>query len=1390
MSVEIIQNFSYPPLKKRPREIISLASDGASSKCAEIFVTNNADKWTFFCAYCQKATCDIGAFICHIRLEHLNVQTDSSSSNQTTELETNSCSLPNDNNLILPMTTKHNAVANDGEQPMYRNLIKKEVAIDSLKQPESNEMENFLANKNSTATPNLSNEILEQFYEINEFEDVNESMTNNDFDDVNESNTLSCYSLSDDDTYLESNDTNTASCSKPHKRRKKITDAADSELLHHKCPTCNRGFKTKQGAIQHILHSHDENYHMKLPIKCRVCSRGFHTASGLKAHIKSHDEKKHLQCPICPSKHKETNFITHVLTHECDTCFPCQVCGKVYNSNVERMQHWETHAKDKPFDCKICYRRYRKQQYLTRHLKIHNQYQCNFCPAEYVSTKTERAPYMCTSCENVPDIKQKAEHLRSLAYKNHVFDSDEDTLPSYNPTSEVAAQDNKKSNDIKQILLFSNNNDATRDESCNDSTTPGPFSLNEQIYNDNNDELLSIEDGSDLEFLNETDHIVIEDGDDDDDMPSSSGQHIFQSDSDTPQKCSYCDRVFKSRQALAPHLKCHINNDHADFPYKCSYCNRGFKTKSSLTFHHKTHDKNKYQLRCPICPFSGFREGDFINHVLTHETESCFPCQVCAKILPTNAERATHWKTHLKEKPHGCKYCYRRFSLKHILHRHIKTHIEYTDLNMSLDILQPFSAPSLKKRARETITLPSEEAFKCAEIFVTNNADKWTFNCDYCQKATSDIGVFICHIRLEHLNAERDLIVSKQTTELPDNVSTDLATNTQQQPVQCEIVKEEVTIATNHENLQLQNICEKDADIADISLSIQNSIPKSQHHTAGDNEVIFTITSIDSQLPQPQSISEEENSEISQDLYVINEETEKKYFDGDTSTHEISKEDNNEMAEINDSESCYSSNEDDGNDTDFEINDDNDTDFEINDDNEASGSSKKKIMKRSKTTFNCPYCPVIFKRKQCYARHILHTHDKKFTKRCDKCSRAFLTDYGLKVHLKSHDDKNHFECPVCKTKHIENYFITHVLTHESTSCFPCQVCGKIYASQKERMSHWKTHSKEKPFACSVCYRRYGKPHYLKRHLRSHYQYHCNLCTAEFYAIEAQRPPYVCRKCKKLPDIKQRVEFFKSLSDGNSVFVSDKDISKTSNPAEESINQNTAGIEGLPLNDNDNNDKLANDNDNDEENLSIEDFSDLEDDLPTMSQTPLPHKCKYCKRDFNSKGGLGRHIRKSHINNNQFSYPFKCRQCQRAFLSKSALNHHTKFHYKNFQFKCPLCPITKPGEAAFVAHVMLHETDSCCPCQVCGEIFTSNKERMAHWKTHVEEKPHACLICYRRFAQKFVLKRHLKIHNRYDCVFCTEHFNSPNSLKQPYICGKCEKLPDIKDKIEHLRSSMS
>ncbi|XP_065365664.1 zinc finger protein Xfin-like [Calliphora vicina] len=795
--------------------------------------------------------------------------------------------------------------------------------------------------------------------------------------------TISCYASSDEDeeflTDLESNDGHKAGSSQA-RPAKRGNATGQAELL--KCNSCEQSYKTKKGLRQHKFRIHYKNCHKQLPLKCGQCNRGFNTRRGIRIHLKTHDEKNLLQCPVCSSKHQKHYFINHVLTHESDSCFPCQVCGKVYSSHDERLKHWETHAADQPFVCQFCNRRYKQQQYLTHHMKTHCQYQCHFCTNEFNSSETQRSPYVCPSCTELPEVKQKIEQLKSLAKKSHhVLESDENSYPA---------------------------------------------------------------------------------------------------------------------------------------------------------------------------------------------TQSC-----------------------------------------------------------------------------------------------------------------------------------------------------------------------------------------------------------------------FTVTPIDSQ-ETPQQLSREQSPQV---FYVKNEADEKnEYDDSNCTTIEINTKTNIENpAELNDSDTCYSPNDDDDDD------DDDDTDLASNDDNEASGSkSKRKSISKSLppdldlSSLKCPYCPAAFKNKPSATRHVIRYHGNKLPIKCGKCQRGFLNANGLKVHLKAHD---HFQCPICKSEHIENYFITHILTHESDTCFPCQVCGKIYSGQAERMRHWITHAKEKPFACNICFRRYGKLHYLTRHLKCHNQYHCSFCATAFNSIEALRAPYVCTKCEKLPDIKQKIENLKIFMDSSDVVAHDMDENTItpSNAAEEFVvpyELPTAAIDQeIPeikpnfveeisiknelntIKDSTLNDDLKKDSNTawsgSELNIKI-DLEDAQDDensdleiIDNTAAIPIhidtdttAHKCQHCERDFHSKQGLDLHIRQIHnTTSSQVGSKHKCLECHKEFRTRSTLWHHKKTHDKSNQFQCPVCPTRKFGEGSFIVHVMLHENESCFPCQVCGKIFTTNKERMTHWKSHIKERPHGCTICYRRFAQKHVLQRHLKAHSQ-------------------------------------------
>lgn len=70
-----ISNSSSGQLQREPVQgqstIFSNNAYTLGNRCGEIFVANNAKQWTFVCTFCNKSTRDIGDFICHIKMDHL-----------------------------------------------------------------------------------------------------------------------------------------------------------------------------------------------------------------------------------------------------------------------------------------------------------------------------------------------------------------------------------------------------------------------------------------------------------------------------------------------------------------------------------------------------------------------------------------------------------------------------------------------------------------------------------------------------------------------------------------------------------------------------------------------------------------------------------------------------------------------------------------------------------------------------------------------------------------------------------------------------------------------------------------------------------------------------------------------------------------------------------------------------------------------------------------------------------------------------------------------------------------------------------------------------------------------------------------------------------------------
>lgn len=176
------------------------------------------------------------------------------------------------------------------------------------------------------------------------------------------------------------------------------------------CELCNKTFQ-----YYSLYRNHMIKHSNLTPYKCQFCDKGFKSKQAIRYHMNTHAKEKPYSCPVCSTTYATSSlFMTHVMSHEGDNCFPCMVCAKVFMTEREREVHLETHSLERPYCCSFCSKRFRQKHHLSNHLKLHCQYRCDFCRESFNSTQTQRRPYACQTCEEMPDIRQQVERQRSL----------------------------------------------------------------------------------------------------------------------------------------------------------------------------------------------------------------------------------------------------------------------------------------------------------------------------------------------------------------------------------------------------------------------------------------------------------------------------------------------------------------------------------------------------------------------------------------------------------------------------------------------------------------------------------------------------------------------------------------------------------------------------------------------------------------------------------------------------------------------------------------------------------------------------------------------------------------------------------------------------------------
>lgn len=317
--------------------------------------------------------------------------------------------------------------------------------------------------------------------------------------------------------------------------------------------------------------------------------------------------------------------------------------------------------------------------------------------------------------------------------------------------------------------------------------------------------------------------------------------------------------------------------------------------------------------------------------------------------------------------------------------------------------------------------------------------------------------------------------------------------------------------------------------------------------------------------------------------------------------------------------------------------------------------------KRKSESFQCDYCPMVFKARHNYDKHVKLAHGE-LQYICQFCGKTFDTRVQWRSHLRNHDQTQRFKCP-----------------HEG--------CNKAFRVKHHLNNHLRVHSKDSPFACTFdkCTARFRQKHALTIHVRKH--------TGDFISCEVCKSPFVTQfqlnkhlmKCdgtyKKLltrsvprnSKTSESVDYFKCsvegcLEDFKAKITLEKHLAKTHL------------IEVTPT-------------------MCTQCLRDFESqrDLKSHMRDHLPFTCLLCGCGFKSEETYQTHLKKIH--EKEETRVHHCAECTASFKRADHLRTHIAYkHRKERPFACDFCSYLSATRYDLNAHMKIHLSKF--SCQFC------------------------------------------------------------------------------------------
>ncbi|KAI0977880.1 hypothetical protein GJ496_001388 [Pomphorhynchus laevis] len=188
---------------------------------------------------------------------------------------------------------------------------------------------------------------------------------------------------------------------------------------------------------------------------------------------------------------------------------------------------------------------------------------------------------------------------------------------------------------------------------------------------------------------------------------------------------------------------------------------------------------------------------------------------------------------------------------------------------------------------------------------------------------------------------------------------------------------------------------------------------------------------------------------------------------------------------------------------------------------------------------------------------------------------------------------------------------------------------------------------------------------------------------------------------------------------------------------------------------------------------------LKNHIDFVHKSIPPYVCEFCRKSFGIQHHLTRHIETVHRDNSiKDVETHKCETCNGIFSNVQNLKRHLKLHEQNpDKFECKLCDIRFHKRKHLREH-MVNEHDKVsilhnCPHNGCDMKFVYLSRLKRHIKVHQGYECHSCTLVLKTWSD---LRRHIAKEHRKDssCKCCGHTIEDPmDKCKLEFHGGRCQ-----------------